>query len=257
MTSSIYGRLCLTYTMVILRFTVSRSMRTARSINLFWYGCYHERWWIIGGEVLYQEGIVFVHNPDLLGDSMHFTVETLKIWSMVIVCHRMSLVILRADGAWLRIGIDLENAQAAQENKRNWLGILGQAVINLSHWRVRGHGEFLKTSDMSINGNKLLCLFHLYGEGRGGEREQWDNAEGERPFHRWRRESRVRKSRRNPRVAKYGGRSHGYQRRIRRMGEIKSEGDGVLGSTNTQPGGVDLAHLRGGEKLGELTRLAM
>ncbi|GFZ17514.1 ubiquitin carboxyl-terminal hydrolase-related protein [Actinidia rufa] len=40
---------------------------------------------------------------------------------------------------------------------------------------------------------------------------------GKATFYRWRRESRARRSWRNPRVVKYGRRSHGYRMRIRRM----------------------------------------
>ena len=88
--------------MATFRLTIARSVRMARSIKLFWYRCYGGRWWIIGSEMLYQACIILVHDSNMLGDPMHFTMETLKIWSLVIACHRMSSVIQRAAGAWSR-----------------------------------------------------------------------------------------------------------------------------------------------------------
>ena len=46
--------------------------------------------------------VIFIHDLDLLGDPMHLMVETLKIWSLVIVYHLMSSVIHRVVGAWSR-----------------------------------------------------------------------------------------------------------------------------------------------------------
>ena len=63
----------------------------ARSTN-FWDRC-GKRWQVIRGELLCLAGIILIHDPDLLGDSMHLMMEALKIWSLDGVCHRMSLVI--------------------------------------------------------------------------------------------------------------------------------------------------------------------
>ncbi|GFZ05106.1 hypothetical protein Acr_17g0006780 [Actinidia rufa] len=86
-------------------------VRMARSINLLWYKCCARKWWIIGGKVLHQKGVVFVHNPNLLGDAMHFTVETLKVWSLVMACHQLSSIIQRPGSVWsssvLNISTDL------------------------------------------------------------------------------------------------------------------------------------------------------
>ena len=46
--------------------------------------------------MLYQAGIILIHDPDLLSDSMHLTMEAFKIWSLDGVCHMISLVIQRA-----------------------------------------------------------------------------------------------------------------------------------------------------------------
>ncbi|GFZ14450.1 hypothetical protein Acr_24g0006400 [Actinidia rufa] len=83
---------------------------------------------------------------------MHFTVETLKIWSLVIACHHMSSVIQRAVGAWSRIARDLSTGprldlddQCKQGNKRYRLG----EVFDLAHWRGEGHGKLIETGEVS------------------------------------------------------------------------------------------------------------
>ena len=43
-------------------------------IDYFW-DRHSGRWRVVFGKVLYQVGIVFVHDPNLLGDPMHLTVK--------------------------------------------------------------------------------------------------------------------------------------------------------------------------------------
>ncbi|GFS41558.1 hypothetical protein Acr_00g0075080 [Actinidia rufa] len=128
---------------------------------------------VVHGEMLYQAGIVLVHDPNLLDDPMHFTVEAFKIWSLAGVCHRIALKV-------------------------------SMQVIR-------------RTFSM----------------------------EGGAAFYRWGRESHVRRSRRNPRMANYGRRSRGYRRRIRRM----PYGGGTMnvGVREEMGSHIDLIHGGSGE----------
>ncbi|GFZ17734.1 hypothetical protein Acr_26g0010040 [Actinidia rufa] len=70
--------MCLTSALATLRVVATRSVRTARSVNFFLCRGYGKRL-VVHGEMLYQAGIVLIHDPNMLDDPMHLTVEALKI----------------------------------------------------------------------------------------------------------------------------------------------------------------------------------
>ncbi|GFY85329.1 hypothetical protein Acr_04g0000670 [Actinidia rufa] len=76
-----------------------------RSLNNFWSRC-DGRWRrrIVCGEVLYNAGILFIHDSYLFGDPMHLTMKALKIGILNGVRHRMCYVIYKGAGTWSRGG---------------------------------------------------------------------------------------------------------------------------------------------------------
>ena len=48
-------------------------------------GCYSRRWWIGCGEMLYQAGVILVHDSHLLGYTMYLTMKTLKTWLLLAI----------------------------------------------------------------------------------------------------------------------------------------------------------------------------
>ena len=69
-----------------------------RSVDLFGNRYYGRRRGIIGGEVLYQACVVFIHDPNLFGNPMHLMVDALKIRSLDGVIHRVCSIFKRAIG---------------------------------------------------------------------------------------------------------------------------------------------------------------
>ena len=74
--SSIFVLTCLTCALATLRFVVAWSARTTRSVNFFWNRCSNKMWFVCG-EVLNQAGVNFINDSNLLGDSMHLTMNAL------------------------------------------------------------------------------------------------------------------------------------------------------------------------------------
>ena len=53
-------------------------------------------------KVVYKEGIVFVHKSHMFNYTMHLTVKTLQIQSLIGIGHQVSSIVQRAVGTWSR-----------------------------------------------------------------------------------------------------------------------------------------------------------
>ncbi|GFY93808.1 hypothetical protein Acr_09g0002540 [Actinidia rufa] len=130
-------------------------------------------------------------------DGINPGVQAFKVRSLAGVCHRMGPVAQRDAGTRSRREQPIVNiALDLSINLGSNLGSDLHKGTNIIGWDEAASNPF----GMEIRPRKARL-----------------NREGRATFYRWRRKSRVRRSQRNSQVAKYGRRSHGYKRRIRRM----------------------------------------
>ncbi|GFS37381.1 hypothetical protein Acr_00g0051650 [Actinidia rufa] len=115
----------------------------------------YRRRWIACGEVLYQAGIDFVHDPELLGDSMHLTMNALKIWSLTSkfgMSNQLSELFLKLDN-------DLGNDLRKRTNVIGW----GESATNPSGVEMRPRWRM----ESRVRRSRRNCQAAKYRCGRG------------------------------------------------------------------------------------------